>query len=135
MIDRFTKGVVRDVDFARDFGFGVAFREQLLSLLDDFRGHHRSAASLTRFVKAVNAFFAILVDTPQNATLGDSKGFNDLCLFAGILGAELCGEHAKGSQITFGMLEYGLDAAEIELLSILPHDAHQITDASRILCN
>ena len=75
------------------------------------------------------------VDTPQNATLGDSEGFNDLCLFAGTLGAELCGEHAKGSQITFGMLEYGLDAAEIEPLSILPHDAHQITDASSILGN
>jgi hypothetical protein len=47
----------------------------------------------------------------------------------------LCCEHAKRSQITFGMLEHGLRATEIEPLSILPHDADQIADASSILRN
>ena len=135
MIDGFTKGVVRNVEFAGDLGFGAAFLEPLLSLLDDFRGHHQSAASSTGFIKTFDAFFAILIDTAQNATLGDSKGLDDLCLFAGTLDAELCGEHAKGSQISFRMLEHGLRAAEIKPLPVLPHNADQITEASSIFGN
>jgi len=46
-----------------------------------------------------NTGCVILIDTPQNATLGDSKGLDDLCLFAGTLDAELCGEHAKGKTL------------------------------------
>ena len=135
LIDGFTEGVIRNVEFASDFRFGPAFLEPLLSLFDDFRGHHRSLTSSTRFVKPVDAFLAILVDTPQNTALGDSKGFDDLCLFAGTLDAELYGEHAKRSQITFRMVEHGLRTAEIEPLPIPPHDAGQITDASSILRN
>jgi hypothetical protein len=84
----------------------------LLSLLDDFRGHYRSTASATGFIKPVDAFFAIFIDTPQNATLGNAKGLDDLCLSASALDAELCGEHAKSSQITFGMLKHGLRATK-----------------------
>ena len=99
------------------------FLQQLLSLLDNLRGHHRSPASSTGSVKTADAFFAIFLDTPQNATLGDAKGLDDLCLFAGTLHAKLGGEHAKGSQITFSMLEHGLRATEVEPLSVLSHDA------------
>ena len=132
MINGFTEGVVRNVEFASDLGFGVAFLKPLLSLSYDLRSHHRRPASSTRSVKTLDAFFAILVDTPQNAALGDSKGFDDVCLFAGTLDTELCGEHAKGSLITFRMLEHGLRSAEIEPLSLLPHNVNQITDASSI---
>jgi hypothetical protein len=85
------------------------------------------------FVKTGDAFFAIFTHTPQNATPGDSERSNDVSLFAGTLHTQLCGEHAKRSQISFRMLEHGLRAAEIEPLSILPHDADQITNASRIV--
>jgi hypothetical protein len=47
----------------------------------------------------------------------------------------LCGKHAKGSQIPFAMLEYGLRAAEVRPLSILSHNAEQITDPRGIFSN
>ena len=127
--------VVGDVEFASDLGPAVAFLEELLSLLDDLRGHDRRPASSTRSVKALDALLAILFDTPQNAALGDAKGFDDVRLLAGPLDAELRGEHAKGSQITFRVLKHGLRAAEIEPLSILTNNANQITDAGSILRN
>jgi hypothetical protein len=86
-------------------------------------------------IETGDAFFAIFIDTPQNATLGNSKGLDDLCLFAGTLYAELCGQHAKGSQISFRMLEHVLRDTEIEALSILPHNADQITDVCSIIRN
>jgi len=85
--------------------------------------------------KTVDAFFAIFIDNPQNATLGNSKGLDDPYLFTGSLDAELCGEYAKGSQITFSMLEHGLRAPKIEPLSVLSHNADHIIDASSMLRN
>jgi hypothetical protein len=78
---------------------------------------------------------AILVDTPQNAALGNSEGFDDVCLFAGTLSAELSREHTERSQIPFRVLKHGLRAAEIEPLPVLTYDADQITDASSVLRN
>lgn len=58
------------------------------------------------------------------AALRDSKGIDDLCLFAGSLDAGLRSEHAKGSLITFDMLEHGLRVAEVKPLSVLPQNAN-----------
>jgi len=135
LIDGFAKRVIRDVEFASDVGFGVSLRKLLLSQLDDFRSHHRSAASATRFVESLDAFGLIFVDTPQHAAFGNSKGLDNVDQFARTLNAELCREHAKASQIPFVMLEDGLRAAEVRPLSILPDDADQITDASGIFRN
>jgi len=135
LIDGFAKRVIRDVEFASDVGFGVSFRQLLLNQSDDFRSHHQSAASATGFVKSLDAFVLIFVDTPQHAAFGNAKGLDNLDQFARTLNAELCREHAKASQIPFVMLEHGLRAAEVRPLSILPDDADQITDASGIFRN
>ena len=107
----------------------------MLSQLDDLWRHHRRAASSTGFVKTFDAFLTIFVHTPQNTALGDAKSFDDLRLFAGALDTQLCRIHAKGSQIPFAMLEYGLRAAEVRPLSILSDDADQITDPRGIFSN
>jgi hypothetical protein len=135
LVDSFPKRVVGNVEFASDFGPGVAFLKELQSLLDDWRGHDRRPASSTRSVKALDAFLAILLDTPQNAALGDAKGPNNVRLLASPLDAELRGEHAKGSQIPFTVLKHRLRAAEIEPVSVLTNNADQIADAASILRN
>ena len=78
---------------------------------------------------------AILLHTPQNAALGDAKGFDNVRLLASPLDAELRGEHAKGSQIPFTVLKHRLRAAEIEPVAVLTNNADQIADAASILRN
>ena len=129
------KRVVKDVELLSDLRFGVTGVQQLLRTLDDVGCHHRRRADSTRFEEALDTFFAILLDTPQNATLGDPKGADDLSLLAGTLVAQLGCEHAKRLQIVLGMLEHGLSAAEIEPFSVPLHDADQITDAGSIFSN
>ena len=135
MVDRFPERVAGNAKFASDLGPAVAFLKELPSLLDDLRGHDWRPASSTRSVETLDAFLAILLDTPQNAALGNAKGSDDVRLLAGSLDAELRGEHAKGSQISFRVLKYGLRAAEIEPVSVLTNNADQIADAGSILRN
>ena len=135
LVDGFAQCVVGNIQLTGYLRFGPALLEALLSLHDDFRGHHPSPANSTRLVKTSDAFLAILFDTPYHTTLGDPEGFDGLRLFAGTLDAQLCGEHAEGWLIALSMFENGLNAAEIEPFSILPHYADPITDAGSIFGN
>jgi len=135
LVDGFPEGVIGNAQLASDLGLGVAFLEELLSLLDDLPGHDWRPATSTRFVKALDAFLAIFLDTPQNAALGDANGPDDVRLFADPLDAELCREHAKGAQIPFPVLKHGLRPAEIEPESIPTRNTDQITDAASIIRN
>ncbi len=134
-VDGFAERVVADVELLSDLRFGVTAVQQLLRTLDDLGRHHRRRTNSTRFEEALDTFFAILLDTPQNATLGDPKGADDLRLLAGTLVAQLGGEHAKRWQIVLGMLKHRDSAAEIGPFSVPLHDADQITDAGSILSN
>ena len=135
MVDGFAEGVVADVELLGDLRLEVTGVQQWLRTLDDVGRHHGHCAASTRFEEALDTFFAILCDTPQNATLGDPKGADDLGLLAGTLVAQWGGEPAKRWQIVLGMLEHGLNAAEIEPFSVPLHDADQITDAGSIFSN
>ncbi len=135
MVDRLAKRVVGNVQLASHLRFGKSFFQQLPSLFDDFGVHHRSPASSSRLVEALDALLAIFTDRPQHATFGDAKGPDNIGLLDGPLDAELCGEHAKGFLIPFSMLEDRLYPAEIDPLSILPHEADGIVDAGRPLGN
>ena len=94
----------------------------------DLGGHHGGATASARSVEAVDPFLAILRDAAEDAVLGDSEGANDLCLGTRTLATELRGEHAKGLSIVLGMLEDGLDAAEVGPLTVLADHTDQVID-------
>jgi hypothetical protein len=135
LINRFAERVVGHGQLPSHLGFGMSFFQELPGPLDDFGGHHRSPAGSPRLVEALDALLRIRLDAPHHAALGDAKGSDDVGLFDGSLDAELSGEHAKGLLIPLGMLEDGLRSAEIDPLSVLPHDADQIVDAGSIFGN
>jgi hypothetical protein len=83
----------------------------------------------------MDALLAILVNASQHAALGHAKGSDDIGLFDGSLDAELRGEHTKGFLISFVMLEDSLGPAEIDPLSVLPHDADQIVNAGSVFAH
>ena len=116
LANRFAERVVGNVESPSRLGFGMSFFQQVLGLLDDFGGHHRSPANSPLLIEALDAVSAIRVDTPQQAASGDAKSSDDLGLFDDPLDAELRGEHVKGLPIPFGMLEDGLRPAKINPL-------------------
>ena len=65
-------------------------------------------------VERSHASGAVSVDTTNDAILRDAKAAHDIDLAARSLADQLSGKHPESAMVILGVLEYRLDATEVD---------------------
>ena len=128
MLNRLAERVELEAQFLGDFPWAPTSPQQLLCLGRDLRRDHRGSAWCARRVECCHASGAVPVDTANDAVLRDAEGPHDVRLAASPLADQLSGKHLESAAVTLGVLEYRLDAAEVDPLAIFAYNADRIAD-------
>ena len=128
MIDGFSERIAFDSQLLGDFRSRLALVEPLLSFREHRRCQDIGTSRGAWGKESFEALFAIGCHTAFDAVSGDAKSTNDVDLPTGTLANQLGDEHPERGPIIGGMLEDGLDAAEVGPLTVLLNDTDSIID-------
>ena len=128
LLNRLAERVELETELIGDFPRAQTGRQQLLCLGCDLRGDHRGPAWYTSRVERSDAAGTVSVDATNDAVFRDAEGSHNVSLAANPLADQLGGKHLERAAITLGVLEYRLDAAEVDPSAILTYNADRIAD-------
>ena len=128
VLNRLSERVELEAQFLGDFQWAQTSSQQPLCLGRDLRRDHRGPAWCARRVERSHASGAVSIDTANDAVFRDSEGPHDVRLATSTLADQLRGKHLETAVVTFGVVEYRLDAAEVDPLAILAYHADRIAD-------
>jgi hypothetical protein len=126
--NRFAERVELEAQFLGDFPWAPTGPQQLLCLGRDLRRDHRGPAWCARRVERTHPCGTVGADTANDAVPRDAEGSHDVYLAASPMANQLSGKHPERTAIILDVLEHRLDAAEVDPLAILAHNADRIAD-------